>query len=82
LEGAHLHSYDGERMLYGGSHESAEEKDKVAIEMHTKAGGGITDIHDITSPDKKKISGTRGRKHVSKSNSKMDSYLQTAVHHR
>jgi hypothetical protein len=50
--------------------------------MHTKAGGGITDIHDITSPDKKKISGTRGRKHVSKSNSKMDSYMQTAVHHR
>jgi hypothetical protein len=36
LEGAHLHSYDGERMLCGGSHESVEEKDEVAIEMHKK----------------------------------------------
>ena len=66
LEDAHLHSSDGGRKLGGGSHESAEKKDEVATERHTEAGGGIADSHDISSPDKKKVSGTGDKKHVSK----------------
>ncbi|ONM26502.1 uncharacterized protein [Zea mays] len=66
LEDAHLHSSDGGRKLGGGSHESVEEKDDVTTERRTEAGGGIADNHDITSPDKKKVSGTGDKKHVSK----------------
>jgi hypothetical protein len=66
LEDAHLHSSDGGRKLGGGSHESVEEKDEVTTERRTEAGGGIADNHDITSPDKKKVSGTGDKKHVSK----------------
>ncbi|CAD6257700.1 unnamed protein product [Miscanthus lutarioriparius] len=66
LEDAHLHSSDGGRKLGGGSHESAEKKDEVATERHTEAGGGIAGSHDISSPDKKKVSGTGDKKHVSK----------------
>ncbi|EES08169.1 hypothetical protein BDA96_05G074700 [Sorghum bicolor] len=66
LEDAHLHSSDGGRKLGGGSHEGAE-KDEVATERHTEAGGGSTDSHhDISSPDKKKVSGTGDKKRVSK----------------
>lgn len=62
MEDAHLHSSDGERKLGGGSHEGAE-KDRVATERHTEAGGGIAGSHDISSPDKKKVSGTGDKKH-------------------
>lgn len=66
LEDAHVHPSDGGRKLGGGSLESAEKKDEVATERHTEAGGGITGSHDISSPDKKKVSGTGDKKHVSK----------------
>ncbi|WVZ53707.1 hypothetical protein U9M48_004612 [Paspalum notatum var. saurae] len=66
LEDTHLHSSDGGRKLGDSSRESAEKKDEVAIEKHKEEGGGITDSHDISSTEKKKVSANGDKKHGNK----------------
>jgi hypothetical protein len=55
LDDAHLHSYDGERMLCGVTHDSAEEKDEVAIEMQKKQMEGLLRVMILLAQTKRRF---------------------------